>query len=193
MLKRILPIVCLSMLLVGCGNTQKPKLITDKDSGKEIVDINMDDTSKEKYSEVGEKALESCEDTDATTRYIVKSQAIYDAMLQNEGDAIIKNIKVSDEELNSYVANPNNPQLVKTVVLEDSQGKEWTYYITKEDPLVSNDIKEGDDFLGSKVKNVHDTTDDEKKAKAKENIISGILTDTVNKYTKDCMNLRSDK
>jgi hypothetical protein len=184
----------ISMQLMGCSEleTLKSKVFKETDSVQTTKE--MPQLTKElmnNYNAVADAAEAKLpSDADATTKYNARFEAVYNEVFAEEADALSKTINVDEDELQDYMANRVHKKPVKVVVVYSKDGKStYDYRLSDDNPYASQDI--GDTFLGAKVKEVRDATDDDIRLQAIDDLSSTKLVERVTERAKEVLSIKN--
>lgn len=141
---------------------------------------------KQSYISYGTKALDSVNpNMSIDEKYNIKFDAIYQAIFRDKAELLIKDIAVSDIEINNYLVDVNNRNLSKILILS-KDNLEWSYNLYNDSPEI-NSLKEGDKWLDYDIKRIEDATMEAKRDYAEKSLKSQRLVNKISQITKEIL------
>lgn len=132
MIKKKVIIIAVAFLLVSTGAYSAKVYYFDREKVKPVettaveVDklVEVVEADKESYKEVGENAVEKLGDVSDDEKKVAMENAIYDAILQKEGKAIMSSIDITNEEAIIQLQKETFPKISKVYVVSKKEEPE---------------------------------------------------------------------
>lgn len=165
MIKKIVAVIliCSCTSALGCKKT-----VNTLEVGNESVIAEVTEEQKLSYEEIGNKAVEELGDVTDDIKNEKRKEAIYNAIIENEGKDIMKSISITREEAINELNKNLRPEIKEVIDVEIECNEEGhnhegedvdidTYYVYEGDNSFDNiDLK--DAFKNARNVNRRDAT-----------------------------------